>query len=82
MVEPYSFSKCDKNLYLSLRDPVLTFPCKDMHSLCLPCFSTFCESKIKDRQLILVEKPKHIGYTLPCPGGGGILYQNEFVSVF
>jgi len=51
-------------------DPVLTFPCKDMHSLCLPCFSSFCESKIKDRQLVLVERPKHIGFTLPCPGGG------------
>ena len=28
---------------------------------------------------MLVERPKHIGYTLPCPGGGGMLYENEFI---
>eukprot|EP00112_Aurelia_sp_Birch-Aquarium-sp1_P004761 Seg1540.8_Seg1540.3 transcript_id=Seg1540.8_Seg1540.3/GoldUCD/mRNA.D3Y31 product="E3 ubiquitin-protein ligase parkin" protein_id=Seg1540.8_Seg1540.3/GoldUCD/D3Y31 len=54
---------------LEIQDPILIFPCDDRHALCLPCFSMYCHSKIRDRQLILVEQPKNIGYTLCCPGG-------------
>ncbi|XP_065057093.1 E3 ubiquitin-protein ligase parkin-like isoform X2 [Rhopilema esculentum] len=55
---------------MDILDPVLTFPCAEKHSMCLPCFSMFCRSKIRDRMLIHVEHPRHIGYTLCCPGGG------------
>eukprot|EP00794_Sanderia_malayensis_P000366 gene366-999_t len=50
---------------LEILDTVLLFPCEEKHAICIPCFSTYCQSKITDRQFTLVPD---IGYTVSCPG--------------
>lgn len=47
---------------------VLVFQCDDSHVICLECFATYCRVKLDNRQFVLVYG---IGYTIPCPGGGG-----------
>lgn len=45
-------------------NPVLIFPCKSGHCICLECFQRYCESKIHDRSFVSDDE---IGYTLACP---------------
>lgn len=45
-------------------NPVLIFPCKSGHCICLDCFQRYCESKIRDRSFISDEV---YGYSLSCP---------------
>lgn len=43
---------------------IFLFDCSARHSLCLECFTSYCLSKINERQFIL---DGSIGYTLQCP---------------
>ena len=47
------------------RNPILMFPCRRGHTLCLECFHLYCAIKLNDRAFIQSEQS---GYTLPCPG--------------
>lgn len=43
---------------------IFLFDCTVKHSLCLECFTSYCLSKLNERQFIL---DNLIGYTLECP---------------
>ncbi|KAK9502478.1 hypothetical protein O3M35_011252 [Rhynocoris fuscipes] len=45
---------------------VLVFPCSDGHTICLPCFTQYCTSRLRERRFIYDSR---YGYTLPCPIG-------------
>jgi parkin len=45
-------------------NPVLIFPCKSGHCICLDCFKLYCESKIQDRSFT---SDLNHGYSLSCP---------------
>ncbi|XP_044751938.1 E3 ubiquitin-protein ligase parkin [Coccinella septempunctata] len=47
-------------------NPVLVFPCKDRHVICIDCFKQYCTVRLSERQFW--QHPEH-GYTLSCPIG-------------
>ncbi|XP_022089923.1 E3 ubiquitin-protein ligase parkin-like [Acanthaster planci] len=49
-----------------IRNPVLVFPCASRHTVCLDCFTSYCQVKLDERGFTADEE---LGYTLPCPGG-------------